>query len=143
MALEEEQLKEKYMQFQLLQQQVEQVKEHVETLHQQNVELDASLDTVQEIGKTKLNNEILAPIANGIFIKAGLKDNKKMIVNVGSDVTIEKTIPEIVQLLEKHKEKLVEQTEEAENILQQLQTQMVKIYKQIETKAGESSCLQN
>src|SRR3989344_3999359 len=93
--MNDEERQQRYMQFQLLQQQLEQVNEHLQLLNQQAAELDISINAVNELGQTELDNEILAPISNGIFLKAKLIDNKKMIVNVGSDTTVEKTVPEV------------------------------------------------
>ena len=96
----DEDMKQKYMQFQLINQQLEQVSQHLEMLNQQNAELEISIGAVGELGKAKVNDEVLAPIANGIFFKSELKDNKKLVVNVGSNITTEKTIDEVVNSIE-------------------------------------------
>lgn len=127
----EEEMQQKYMQFQLLQQQLEQVNQHLELLTQQAAELDISINAVQELGKTKVNNEILAPVANGIFIKVKLLDNEKLIVNVGSDTTVEKTIPEVVKLLEEQKKQSDLNVVEADAVMQELSRQALKIYQEI------------
>ena len=128
----EEELQQKYLQFQLLQQQLEQVNEHLQMLNQQNAELDISVNAVAELSQTEVNNEILAPIANGIFLKAKLTDNKKFIVNVGSDTTVEKTIPEVIKLLEEQKQQVYQQLVEADAIMQELTSQAQIIYQEIE-----------
>ncbi|MBU0457554.1 MAG: prefoldin subunit alpha [Nanoarchaeota archaeon] len=128
----EEDIQNRYMQFQMLQQQIEQVSQHAELLNQQNIELETSISALQEIEKIKINNEILAPIANGIFLKAELKDNQRLIVNVGGEITVEKTFPEVVKLLEEQKEEVTAKVMEAEEVLQQLQYQAMKIYEEVE-----------
>ena len=128
----EEQMKEKYMQFQAIQQQLEQVNEHLETLTQQNAEVDISINAIKEIGKTEQDNEILAPVANGIFIKAKLLDNKKLVVNVGSDTTVEKTVDEVVKLLEEQRKQMNKKMVEADEIMQELSSQAMKMYQEIE-----------
>ncbi len=125
---DEKQMEDKYMQLQLLQQQVEQITEYVEQLQMQDRELDISLEALTELQKTTINTEILAPIANGIFFKAELKDNQKLTINVGSEVAVEKTIPEVIKLLEEQKEKITENIAEAETVLQQLHEQGRKLY---------------
>ncbi len=127
---DEKQIEDKYMQLQLLQQQVEQITEYVEQLQIQNQELNISLEALTELQKTTLNTEILAPIANGIFFKAELKDNKKLTINVGSEAAVEKTIPEVIKLLEEQKEKITENIAEAESVLQQLHEQGRKLYQE-------------
>ncbi len=128
----EEQLQQKYLKFQFLQQQVEQLSQQLEILNQQNAELEISINALRKLGRTKINNEILAPIADGIFLKGELKDNQKLIVNVGSDVAVEKTIPQVVKLLEKQKEELERKLIGGEMVLQQLSEQAMKIYQEVE-----------
>ena len=125
---DETKTEDKYMQLQLLQQQVEQITEYVEQLRVQDRELDISLEALTELQKTTVNTEILAPIANGIFFKAELKDNQKLTINVGSEVAVEKTIPEVIRLLEEQKEKITEHIAEAETVLQQLHEQGRRLY---------------
>lgn len=137
MTVNEEELKEKYMEFQLIQKQIEQISEQVGTLHQQNNELDLSINALNDLDKTKLNSEILAPIADGIFVKAELKD-KKLIVNVGANTTVERIIPEVITLLEKQKEEITKNTGEAEQVLEKFTQRAMKIYQEVEEKTDQS-----
>ena len=128
----EEELQQKYMQFQLLQQQLEQVNQHMEQLTQQAAEIERSIQAIKEISKTEVDNEILAPITNGIFIKAKLLDNEKLIVNVGADITVEKTISEVIKLLEEQKKQLHQQMMEADAFLREMSAEAQIIYQEIE-----------
>lgn len=128
----EELLKEKYLQFQMIQQQIEQITQHVEALNQKNAELELSIEAIKELGKTKTNTEILSPIANGIFLKAELKDAKTLIINIGADTAVEKTIPEVIELLEQQQKEITENITEAENVFTLLQEQAMTIYKEVE-----------
>lgn len=130
----EKEIQEKYMQFQYLQQQLEQISQHLEMLNQQNADLDISINAVTELGKTKIDNELLAPIADGIFFKGELKDNKKLIINVGMNTTVERTVPEVVKLLENQKSQLQLRLIEVESVRQELAGQTMMIYKEIEGK---------
>lgn len=128
----EERLKEKYLQFQMIQQQIEQITQHVEALNQRNAEVDVSIEAITELGKTKKDTEILSPIAHGIFLKAELKDNAALIVNVGADTAVEKTIPEIVEILKQQQQEITENIVEAEKVFALLQEQAMNIYKEVE-----------
>ena len=134
----EETIREQYSQFQYLQQHIEQISQHVELLSQQKMELEISINAVQELGKVPLQQELLAPIANGIFFKARLQDNQDLIVNVGSNVTVEKKVPDVVHLLEQQQQEISGQLQEAEAVLQELSQQALVIYKEIE-KQGPGS----
>ena len=128
----EEQIQQKYMQFQAMQQQLEQISQHLELLNQQNDELDISINAVKELGNTKVDNELLAPIADGIFFKGVLKDNQKLIVNVGSDTTVEKTVPEVVKLLEEQKKDVSKRMIEVDAMMQDMSLQAMQLYQEVE-----------
>jgi prefoldin alpha subunit len=129
---DEDQMKEKYMQFQMLQQQMEQMSQHLEMFNQQMQDLDISIGAVKDLGEAEENNELLAPIADGIFFKGKLSDNKKLVVNVGSNVTVERTIPEVVELLEQQKIEVGNKMKEADEVMQHISKEAVKIYQDVE-----------
>ena len=132
MPLSEEQLTEKYMEFQIFQKQVEQLNEHLETMNQQDTELDISINAIKELAQTKIDTEILAPIANGIFVKSKLIDNQTFIVNVGADTTVERVPLEVIALLQQQKEELASNMVEAQQVLQQMTTHLRNIYQEVE-----------
>ena len=129
---DEKNIQEKYRQFQLVQEHLEQITKHLEMLHQQQREIGVSIEALKELQDAKLNTEILAPVANGIFFKSELKDHKKLLVNVGAEVAVEKTIPEVIGLLEEQKEKIIGNITGAESILRELQEQEMRIYREVE-----------
>ncbi len=128
---------EKYLQFQMLQQQLEKINEHVELLQQQDSELEISQNAIAQISQTALNNEVLVPIANGIFLKAELKENKKLIVHVGSDTAVEHNVERVIHLLEKQQKEIKVRTAEAETIAQEMQEQLGRIYQLISAEKAE------
>lgn len=129
---DEEKWKELYQNFQVIQQQMERIAQNLEILNEQNAELDISIGAVQELGKTEIDNDILAPLANGIFLKAKLQDNEKLIVNVGSDTTVEKTVDEVAGLLKEQKNQISQRIIELEALLGEMQKQSLKIYENME-----------
>lgn len=131
---DEEKMREKYLQFQAIQQQIEQITHHVELLNQKTAELEVSINAIKELEKTGKDNEMLSSIANGIFLKGELKDNKNLIVNVGAGVTVEKTSSEIMEILEEQKKDISENILEAEKTFNQLQEQAMNIYKEVEAE---------
>ncbi len=135
--LNEEEIKEKYTEFRMLQQQMEQINEHLEQLNQQNAELEISINAVRELEKMPLRNEVLAPLANGIFLKAELKDNTRLVVNVGSDVTVERTFAEVIALLKQQQQELTEKISEASTVLQELSSYAMRLYKEVQKAVGQ------
>jgi prefoldin alpha subunit len=128
---EDDQIQQKYMQFKALQQQLQQIQEYQEALHTQQQELENSINGIRELAKVTVETEILAPIANGIFVKTKLKDNQQLIVNVGANVTVEKSLPEVINLLEQQNKELQEKIPMAEAVLQELQGQIQRAYEEL------------
>ena len=87
---------------------------------------------MEELEKTKTQTEILAPIANGVFIRTALQDNEKLIVNIGANTTVEKTVPEVIKIMEEQKRQATLNLIEAEAVMQELQQQAMKIYQEVE-----------
>lgn len=83
-------------------------------LHELINKMNSSLNEIESIKKSVLeldnlkDEEILAPVANGIFIKAKIVDSKKLKVNVGHGVVLEKTIPQTIELLNKQEQEIKE-----------------------------------
>ena len=120
-------------QFQSLQEHIEKFTEHVQLLNQQNVELENSKQALEDLGKTKLQSEVLAPIANGVFVKAMLTENTKLLVNVGADTVVEKTVEEVVILLDQQKKEISGKILEVEMLLQGFHNQAAEIYQEVQS----------
>ncbi len=60
--------------------------------------VEASLDQFKEINK---DNEALVPIGGGSFVKAKIIDNENIIVNIGSNIAVKKTLPDARDALKK------------------------------------------
>lgn len=108
-----QELQQKYMQFQMFQQQIEQVQKQLQMIDKQLVELETVKQGVEDLKTVKTGTEILVPVSSGIFVKAELKDNKNVTVNVGSNVAAEKTMEQAKKLID-------DQSSELTNVKQQL-----------------------
>ena len=51
-------------------------------------------ENLEDIQKTKTGEKIFVPLGSGLFIESQLKDNKEVLINIGSDVLIKKDISE-------------------------------------------------
>lgn len=87
----EEELKKKYMEFQMVEQQIKQLSEQVQELNNKVLELDYLKGALDEFKSVKEGEEILAPIGSGIFVKAKLSSHD-LLVNVGTGAVINKDV---------------------------------------------------
>lgn len=90
---DQKQLNEKYMELQILEQQLKQVNQQLHNLDSQLLELQRIEDNLGDLSKTKKDTELLVALGGGVFSKAELKDNKTVLINVGSNIVVEKDIP--------------------------------------------------
>ena len=102
------------------------------------MEIEETLLGLNELGKAELGSEVLFPMSNGIFIKGELKNKEKLLVNVGADVVVEKSGEQVIDMLKKQQNIIVQKISEAEVILQQFQQQAMAIYEEVQA-AGESN----
>ncbi|MCW4005076.1 MAG: prefoldin subunit alpha [Candidatus Bathyarchaeota archaeon] len=86
--------------------------------------------TLESIEKEKENAELLVPIGGSSYINVKLANADKVIVGMGSGVSVEKTLPEAKTIV---KDRLTE-LENAQNQMQQQLTQMVERINQGRTK---------
>lgn len=84
-------VKQKYLEFQLLDQQLKQLTQQMDILEQQLEDARIAKDSVAQIGKVAKGTEILVPVSNGIFIRARIEDSSELLINVGTNVTVSKS----------------------------------------------------
>jgi len=90
----------KYQQMQVLDYQIKQLHKIVENIDAQLLEMSNTVEALKEFEKLKNNDEILFPVANGIFAKGKLTDNTLLRINIGSDVIVEKSITNTIDMME-------------------------------------------
>ena len=112
MVATDEQIQEKYLHLQLMAQTLKQMQDQIGMLDEQAGEVERVIAGLDEIGKAEINSNMLVPVAEGIFIKAQMKEKDSLLINVGQGVLVDKTIPETKDLLTKRNEEMIAQREE-------------------------------
>ena len=124
-------LQQKYMELQVLDQQIRQIHQQMQAVEQQAAEIEFINMTLDELSKSKIDSETLVPLSSGIFVKAQLRDNKIVHVNVGGNTVVEKSIPDTKAMLDrqiielrKMQEELTKQVAEANKKAEQKQLEL-------------------
>lgn len=71
-------------------------------LQEQLLEKEATkklLDDLSQLNEFKENQEIIVPLAKGIFLRLTIKEFKSFVVNVGNNVLVDKSVDEVKTLL--------------------------------------------
>ena len=96
----QQEMQEKYMKAQMLEQQYKQLQKYLDTFDEQVASIRALVEALGEFSGLKKGDRILAPLTNGIFIRATLDTSSELLINVGQNTIVAKTVPEAVKMLE-------------------------------------------
>lgn len=97
-------------------------------LSQVNIEgCDRALGAIQAMVGVGDDQELLVPIGAGSFVHAKLASSDKVVVAVGSGVSIEKTASEAKETLDQRKSGIVEASKQLTGALQNIEQEMAKI----------------
>jgi prefoldin alpha subunit len=89
--------------------------------------LDRALSAVDELDKAEVGQEILVPIGSGSFIHGKLASKEKVILNVGSGVSIEKTATEAKKILSIRKAEVLDGSKKLNDVLAKIDQEMQRI----------------
>jgi len=128
-------LQKKYLEFQLLDQQLKQTQKQAQLLEEQLVEIVYTQQSLEELKDVKPGSEILVPVSNGMFAKATLTDSHELIVNVGSGAAVPKTIEAAQQMLAKQLDEVQKVRVQLAELMQQLEQGMLARSKEISAGA--------
>ena len=126
--MNEQEMQEKYLQFQMLMQQSQHLEQAVTTINSQIEELNTLKQNLEDISKVEEGNDILVPMGAGIFLKAKSDNTKELLMNVGSKVIVKKSPQEALKLID-------EQIKEMTKVRDDSQKESIRI-------AGEQQSLQ-
>ena len=104
--IDEKELQERYFELQMISNTMQEMQATIQQLDQQLVEIASVKGNLDSLAEQKVGSDMLVPVSNGIFVKGALKDNKELIVNVGSSIAVKKTIPETKQILDERMQEL-------------------------------------
>ncbi len=90
----------KIIEMQILEQDLSSVQNNLQTIDQQLAEIDFIKSNLDEFSNLKKNSESLIALANGIFAKGEITDNKMLFVNVGANTLVKKSVSETKSLLD-------------------------------------------
>ena len=105
------------MEFQLVGAQIKRVREQLQQLDQQLVDLDGVKDNLEELKTTVGGTDLFVPVSSGIFMRAKAGAMDKVVLNVGAGVAVAKSIPDAQQLIS-------EQMEQAGKLREQMMTSL-------------------
>jgi len=134
MANNQKELQKMYLELQLLDEQMKQVQKQAVALDEQLVELNNTLQALDDFNKTDIGTNILVSLSPGIFTNAELKNNKELFVNVGNNIIVKKNVAETKELLKKRLDAINKYREAILVELQKMNAKAVNIEQEINKK---------
>lgn len=113
-------VKQKYMELQMMQHQMQQVQQQVQALEQQAGEMDIVQQALDEFAQSKAGSPAIVTLTPGLFVKAKLEETDSVLLNVGGGAVVQKSIPDA-------KKVIAAQSTELRKLQEELAEQMQKI----------------
>ena len=133
-AQAEEELRKLSVELRYLEQTAEALQQRISMVNAALTDLTYANATLDGIEKEKDNVEMLVPIGGSSYVKAKLTDSNKIIVGIGSGVSIEKTLADA-------KTDLKERLDELEKTMNSAQQQFSQVAERINTGRGRLEAL--
>ncbi len=91
----------KYFELQMIKEQLDQLQKQAVFISQRAEELSQLQENVQSLQEMSTGADMFVQIGAGIHVKAALQDTEKVLVNVGADTVVQKSMGEAVDLIKK------------------------------------------
>ena len=134
MVDDQKELQKMYLELQLLDEQMKQVQKQAIALDEQLIELNNTLQALDDFNKTEIGTNILVSLSPGIFTSAELKNNKELFVNVGNNIVVKKNVAETEEMLKKKQDAINKYREVILVELQKMNAKAVNIEHEINKK---------
>ena len=120
MNKEEEELRKLSVEMRFLEQTAETLQQRIGMVNAAITDLSYANMALENLEKEKENAELLVPIGGSSYIKAKLTSHDKVIVGMGANVSIEKTLPEAKVLIKERLEELEKSMRSAQQQFSQI-----------------------
>lgn len=116
----EEELRRLSMEMRYLEQTADALQQRISMVNAALTDINYANMTLDGIEKEKESSEMLVPIGGSSYIKVKLADTNKVIIGLGSSVSVEKTLPEAKATLKERLDELEKTMNSAQQQLSQV-----------------------
>ena len=128
-----QELQEKYLELQVLKQQISNYVEQKQAVDAKINELNASIEALKALPNVKKDEEMWSSLGSGTFVRSDIKDVEKVLVAIGAGVVTKETLPKAIEILESRVKEFSDINDE---IIRQANT-MVERINQLEPEVEE------
>jgi len=131
--VKEEEIQRQLYQIELYKQQINRLQEELGKIELLKLEILKSIESMEGLKQSK---EVLVPLGGGVFVRAVVEDRDKVIVNVGADVFVEKSIDETIEDLKGSSEELNRAESKIKEQIAKTLAVVEKLQKELESKVS-------
>lgn len=97
---DENDLQGKYIELQILKQQVSSMIEQKHAIDERENELNVTLEALRKLNTVKKGDEMWSSIGSGAFVRSDIKDIEKVFVAIGAGLVVRESVPKSIEILE-------------------------------------------
>lgn len=127
----EQELRQKYMEFQMIAQQLQQHSEQANLIQSQIQQLQNLKASLGELKQEKASTEAFTPVGSGVFVKSKLGSTDSVLISVGAKTFVEKsigdaqvTIDKQINLTKEYSDQIMTEMQILEHRAQHLQQEL-------------------
>lgn len=128
-------IQQKYVQFKLIEERIEQTGKQLDLVEKQHKEIDNTLTALDRITHISANQQTLLPLAAGILVKGHITDTTELLVTVGNNITLPCSVPQARKLVE-------QQAKELTSYHEQLTKQLIRLSEMADQVHDELAALE-
>ncbi|AAB89209.1 MULTISPECIES: prefoldin subunit alpha [Archaeoglobus] len=127
----EKEVQEKIATLQILQEEAEALQRRLMELEILENEYRKTLETLEFFESIDTSVEALMNLGGGVFAYVDVKNSKKMLVDIGSGVVVEREVGEAIEFVKNRIKKIEENQEKMTSMLQQVLSQAQRIQQEL------------
>jgi len=131
------QLQEKYIELQILKQQVSSLIEQKHAIDERENELNVTLAALRKLDTVKKGNEMWSSIGSGAFVRSDIKDIEKVLVAIGAGLVVKESVPKSIEILELRLHEFSDINNEVVQQINTLVSRMSKLETELQKIAGK------
>ena len=120
-------------------QQVEIYSQQLQLIDEGRMEAIAAIETLKSVGAASFNEEVvLLQLGGGASVRAKIVEPQRVLLNIGSDVIVERGNPEAIEYLQDRITEMEASGKKVAETIDRIRTQMNEIARRIETGYQQS-----
>jgi len=131
------QLQEKYIELQILKQQVSSLIEQKHAIDERENELNVTLAALRKLDTVNKGNEMWSSIGSGAFVRSDIKDIEKVLVAIGAGLVVKESVPKSIEILELRLHEFSDINNEVVQQINTLVSRMSKLETELQKIAGK------